>query len=68
MAVSEEDVKEEETITEDFRKAKQIMERIKKDPEIFTGMMPDMQPILFALCLIYMRQLKHHRYEENVSK
>jgi surfactin synthase thioesterase subunit len=53
MAVSEEEVKEEENIQEDLKKAKEIMNRILKDPEIFEGMLPDLKPILFALCLIY---------------
>ena len=59
MAVSEEDVKEQEMIEDDFRKAKEIMNRIKKDEEIFKGMMPDLDPVLFVLCLIYCRQLSH---------
>jgi hypothetical protein len=59
MAVSEEVVKEQEIIEEDFKKAKQICDRIKKKYEF--NHMPE---ILFALCLIYSRQLNHHKYEE----
>jgi len=59
MAVSEEDVKEQEIIEEDFKKAKQIYDRIKKKYEF-----DHMPEILFALCLIYSRQLNHHKYEE----
>jgi len=58
MAVSEEDVKEDERIQDDFKKAKEIVERIKKE-DLFKGMIPDLQPILFVLALIYVRQLKH---------
>jgi hypothetical protein len=53
MAVTEEDIKEEENLQEDFRRAKEIMHRILNDKEIFKGMMPDLKPILFTLCLIY---------------
>ena len=63
MAVSEDDLIEEEIIQDDFDKAKQIYDRIikKLDTHITvssTGV------ILFTLCLIYVRQLKHHKYEE----
>jgi len=67
MAVSEEDIKEDEMIQQDFKKAKEIMDRIKKDKRIFKGMIPDLNPILFVLCLVYVRQLKHHRYEESTK-
>ena len=67
MAVSEEDIKEAEIMQDDFEKAKEIMERIKKDEHIFKGMMPDLNPILFVLCLIYVRQLKHHKVEEEME-
>jgi len=63
MAVSEENVKEQEIIQDDFKKAKEIMDRIKRQ-KIFKGMMPDLNPILFVLCLIYCRQLSHHKHEE----
>lgn len=49
MAVSEEDVKEQEIINEDFRKAQEIMDRIVKE---FVTREFD-KPILFTLCLIY---------------
>ena len=52
MGVSEEDIKEEEQIQEDFKKAKEIYQRIVK-------------PTLFALCLIYARLLKHIEVEQN---
>lgn len=56
MAVSEEDVQEEEKIQEDFKKAREIFNRIKKEfPETSVVWAPH---ILFALCLIYVRQLK----------
>ena len=67
MAVSEEMVKEDQIIQEDFKKAKEIMSIIKKDHDIYEGMMPDLKPILFALCLIYARQLKHHKHEESTK-
>jgi hypothetical protein len=59
MGVSEEDIKQEEIIQEDFKRAKELMDRIKKDEEIFKGMMPDLNPMLFVLCLIYVRLSKH---------
>ena len=58
MAVSEEDVREEETIEDDFRRTTEIFKRITKH---YALMYAD---ILFALCLIYVRQLKHHKHEE----
>jgi hypothetical protein len=48
MAVSEDDLKEEGIIQEDFRKAEEIMERIRK--KFDKGMMVDLEPILFTLC------------------
>jgi len=62
MGVSEEDVIEEEIqrrMKEDFKRAKELMDRIKKDEEIFKGMMPDLNSILFVLCLIYVRLSEH---------
>ena len=67
MAVSEEDIKEDEIIQQDFEKAREIMERVKKDKRIFKGMIPDLNPILFALCLLYIKQLKHHKHEESTK-
>uniref|UniRef100_A0A6H1ZYT1 Uncharacterized protein n=1 Tax=viral metagenome TaxID=1070528 RepID=A0A6H1ZYT1_9ZZZZ len=57
--MSEKDVKEEEIIQEDFKKAKEIYDRIKKKYEF--NHMPE---ILFALCLLYSRLMRHHKYEE----
>jgi hypothetical protein len=62
MGVSEEDIIEEEIqrrMKEDFKRAKELMNKIKKDEEIFKGMMLDLNPILFVLCLIYVRSSKH---------
>ena len=50
MAVSEQDIKEEETIAEDFEKAEEIYRRIRKKFE--SSMVAD-ENMLFALCLIY---------------
>ena len=59
MAVSEEDVKEQEIIEEDFKKAKIIYDRIKDKYKF------DHTPeILFILCLVYSRMVNHHKYEE----
>jgi hypothetical protein len=62
LAVSEEDVKEDEIIQDDFKKAKEIMKRIEKvtHPKVHS----DTDILLFALCLIYARQLEHHKKEE----
>jgi len=60
MSVSEEDVAEEERIQDDFQKAKQIYERIRKQ----FGVYDSNRDIVFALSLMYIRQLKHHKYEE----
>ena len=57
MAVSEDDLKEEGIIQEDFKRAEEIMGRIRK--KFDKGMMVDLEPILFTLCLVYVRQLKH---------
>jgi hypothetical protein len=62
MGVSEEDIIEEEIqrrMKEDFKRAKELMNKIKKDEEIFEHMMPDLNPMLFVLCLIYVRLSKH---------
>jgi len=61
MAVSEEDIREEEIVQEDFKKAKEIYDRILKETDMLSTPLPE---ILFTLCLIYVRQLKHHKYEE----
>jgi len=61
MAVSEDDVKEQEIIQDDFRKAEEIFNGIVK--KMGTPSL-DSRAILFTLCLIYVRQLKHHKYEE----
>jgi len=53
------DVKEEEIVLQDFKKAEEIYNIIKKKYEF-----DHMPEILFALCLIYARQLRHHKYEE----
>jgi len=50
MAVTEEEIKEEENLQEDFRKAEEIYKRIRKK---FDKSMVADQNILFALCLIY---------------
>jgi hypothetical protein len=70
MAVGEEDVKREEHIQEDFRDAKEIMKRIeaelvKEHPDLVRIANPHM---VFALCLIYVRQLKHHEKEDGLLK
>ena len=59
MAVSQEDVKEQEIMEEDFKKAKIIYDRIKTKYKF-----DHMPEILFALCLIYSRLLNYHKYEE----
>ena len=60
--VTEEQVLEEEMISEDFKLADVIMKRIlKKFPATEKGAIPE---VLFTLCLIYVRQLRHHKYEE----
>ena len=55
---------EEEQIRRDFKKARRIFNRIvnKELPEVSRIMNPH---ILFALCLIYARQLNHHKKEES---
>ena len=61
MGVSEDDMIEEEVILGDFEKAEEIFNRIVTKigkPE------HDFSSLLFALCLIYSRQLAHHKYEE----
>ena len=65
MAVSEEDIEEQETVNQDFRNAEVIFQRIieeKGRPGL------DSRPLLFALCIIYSRQLSHHKYEETEAK
>ena len=64
MGISEDDVKLEEQIQDDFKKAKEIYDRILKElgDVHITGASTGV--ILFALCLIYSRQLSHHKYEE----
>jgi len=59
MGVSEEDVKEEEQIQEDFKKAKEIYQRIVK--QFSNKADAELPTTLFALCLIYARLLKHRR-------
>ena len=61
MAVSEDDVKLEEQIQDDFKKAEEIMDRIRKE----IGISRLNEEVIFTLCLIYVRQLKHHKYEES---
>jgi len=63
MAVSEDDVKQEEIIQDDFRIAKDIMGRIRKE----FGVGKFNEAIIFTLCLIYARQLKHHKHEESMG-
>ena len=63
MAVSEDDIKQEEIIQDDFRTAKQIMEKIRKE----FGVGKFNEAIIFTLCLIYARQLKHHKHEESMG-
>lgn len=66
MAVSEQDVFEEQQIQEDFKKAREIFTRIEKEfPSVPHIMAPH---ILFAMCLIYVRQLEHHKKEEEGLK
>lgn len=65
MAVSEEDLNEDDIIREDFKKAREIYERITKELNIT---ITSDHEILFTLCLIYVRQLKHHKYEERDEK
>ena len=67
MAVSEEDVKEEELIQQDFKKASEIMDRIIEKFKART-FVPGNIPILFALCLIYARQLKYHKKEDESGR
>lgn len=61
---------EEEIIDADFQKAQEIYDRIishiAHNKRI--GKVVNVPPILFALCLIYVRQLKHHKFEENVQQ
>lgn len=54
MAVSEEDVKEEQIIGNDFKKAEAIFSRIVKEKGR-PGL--DARPLLFALCLIYVKMM-----------
>ena len=61
MAVSEDDIKKEEIIQKDFKEAKDIMDRIRKE----IGISRLNEEVIFTLCLIYVRQLKHHKYEES---
>ena len=53
MGVSEDEVIEEIAVIEDFKKAKEIYNRIIKE----IGHDGNIPPILFALCLIYIRLL-----------
>jgi len=68
MAVSKDDVREEEQIQDDFKKAKEIYDRILKElgDVHITGASTGV--ILFALCLIYSRQLRHHQEELKTSQ
>ena len=60
MAVSEDDVKEQEIVEDDFKKAEEIFNRI-----ITRIGKPgyDFRPLLFALCLIYVHKLADHERE-----
>jgi hypothetical protein len=55
MAVSKEDVKEQAIIEEDFRKAEVIFKRIMEEKGR-PGL--DARPLLFALCLIYVSNMR----------
>jgi len=61
MAVSEEDVKEEEIIQSDFRRAREFVKKVRKE----FGYTALDENIAFLLTLIYCRQLKHYMYEES---
>jgi len=61
MAVSEEDVEEEEVIHEDFQRAEAIFSRIIKEKGR-PGL--DFRPLLFALCLVYVSNLRKRKKEE----
>lgn len=54
MAVSEEEVKIEEQIQEDFKQASDVMDRIVKKFGKTLVVYPE---LLFALCLLYVRLL-----------
>ena len=55
---------EGKVIEDDFKRAEEIyskiVEKIGKPGH-------DLRPILFCLVLIYVRQLKHHEYEERLK-
>jgi hypothetical protein len=66
MGVREEDLYRDAVIQGDFRDAKEIMKRleaeiVKEHPDIVRVANPHM---VYALCLIYVRQLKHHEKED----
>jgi len=63
VGVTEKDLMEEERIQDHFKKAKEIYQRIIKH---FSNK-AELPTTLFALCLIYVRQLKHHKYEEGAK-
>ena len=63
MSVSEDDVKEQEIMEDDFKKAKEIMDRVRKE----IGIARLNEEVIFALCLIYSRQLSHHEAEEKIK-
>ena len=52
MAVSQEDVKEQEIIEDDFRRAAEIFKRITKHYALIHA------DILYALCLIYVSNIR----------
>jgi hypothetical protein len=64
MGVTEEQVLDEDRIQEDFKLAEVVMQKVLKKFNL-TSYKGD-SSVLFTLCLIYVRQLKHHRYEEGV--
>jgi len=68
MAVFEEDVREEEIIQNDFKKAQEIYDRIMLHITKKTRKVVNVPSILFALCLIYARQLNHHKTEDKMLK
>ena len=57
MAVSEDDIREEDIIQEDFKKAKEIMERIEKRYPV--GVSENVyKRSFFVLCLIYVSDIR----------
>lgn len=63
MKSTKQDVTDEnKIIQEDFKVARKLFRRIEKEfPTVQRIFAPH---ILFAMCLIYARQLKHHKKEE----